>query len=236
MAHFLQRCQATFLILLSVYSYDCSAWINPPNLPRRPQTVLEMQSDYSIRVCNYADLADVSKIILDCFYEPSPLRSLQRMAELNRIQNNFPYADPNHFMYVAVHSNNVVGFCDIDNRPATQNTGFKTNPRPYLSDLCVHPTHQQRGVAKALVQTCEDVVTGRWNRGSLFIRVEPTNTVALNMYRRHGYRDSDKESDKYVVLCKDFPRRQNAVSPNAGKRSSSYLNANDTLGQGAIRC
>lgn len=49
-----------------------------------------------------------------------------RLAELNRLQNNFPYSDiKRHRMLVALNGKDVVGFVDVDARDATPNNVYQ---------------------------------------------------------------------------------------------------------------
>ena len=154
---------------------------------------------FQILKCQYADLNPVSDIIMDSFYDTkTSWRRLLKLAELNRLQQNFPYVDTDlHQMFVAVVSSpsgaddttgtattsktlarTVIGFVDIDARPCRPEIKL---PRPYLSDLAVHPQYRRKGVAKALIQACEDFCR-EIPRKELYIRVEETNHAAVAMY------------------------------------------------------
>ena len=146
-------------------------------------------ASFAIRPCRYADLPVVSDIIINSFYQtsPYPFKHLYLLAELNRLQQNFPYNDAQrHVMLVAttIGNNEVVAFCDIDARPATRAID---PPRPYLSDLAVRPDCRRRGIAKHMVQECERIATHDMNRRELYIRVEENNTAAVQMYNGLGY-------------------------------------------------
>ena len=84
----------------------------------------------------------------------------------------------------------IVGFCDLDDRPPTRCTGFMHNPRPYLSDVCVHPDYRRRGIARELLRRSEQLSQSEWNKTELYVRVDRTNAAALAAYQRRGYRRS----------------------------------------------
>lgn len=113
--------------------------------------------------------------------QKSPWSHFFRLGELNRLQLNFPYSDQEHSMLVAccTVSKQVVAFCDVDARPPRQQND---PPRPYLSDLCIHPQWRRRGIASCLIQKCQQVVIEQMNKRELYIRVEQDNTPALQMY------------------------------------------------------
>jgi len=135
------------------------------------------------------DLGEVSNIVMNSFYSgdsiKGPWRHMYRLGELNRLQQNFPYNDELHCMLVAAcpYSEQVVAFVDIDARPPTRQID---PPRPYLSDLCTNPMWRRRGIARALVEQCEDLSL-QMNKEELYIRVEQNNTAAIEMYKNLAY-------------------------------------------------
>ncbi|KAL3942541.1 MAG: hypothetical protein SGBAC_003287 [Bacillariaceae sp.] len=166
-------------------------------------------STIGIRSCAYPELKPVSDIVLQSFYEEkikkSPWRRVYKLAEQNRLQQNYPYQDTDlHQMLVAVEerTDTVVGFVDIDARPCK--TKMKL-PRPYLSDLCVHEDFRRRGIANRLVKACEDFIE-QIPRPELWIRVKGNNTGAIEMYKNLDYAITGQcENDAAVlVLHKQF--------------------------------
>lgn len=155
--------------------------------------------DYGIRDCVYAELGQCADVILNSFYNETikaPLRPLFRMAELNRIQQNFPYADRDlHRMIIVQVDDQIVGFCDVDARRPNRQTSYRFNPRPYLSDLCIDPKFRRLGLAKALIRESEQFCrklprplhSAQAEIPELFIRVERSNKAAVSMYREMGY-------------------------------------------------
>jgi ribosomal protein S18 acetylase RimI-like enzyme len=143
------------------------------------------------------------------------------MAELNRLQSNFPYGDDKHFMYVAYANKNggsadsngrnsdesaIVGFCDIDARPLKstwQQQSATYNPRPYLSDLAVDIRFRRRGIARALIHACEEKAF-RLGFDYLYLRVKFDNEPAILMYAEMGYdiMMDDEATDDTILLRK----------------------------------
>jgi GNAT superfamily N-acetyltransferase len=173
-----------------------------------PPRIVGNEKNYRIRDCTQAELGVCADLILSSFYGTTnsaagnnstnvtpkkqtastmvttalqePWRQLYRMAELNRIQQGYPFGDENkklHRMLVvavpvqgddlsgggrwssasAAKEERIVGFVDIDVRPPTNRySGYSYNPRPYLSDLCIHPDYRRQGLGKALVRACEE--------------------------------------------------------------------------------
>ena len=78
------------------------------------------------------DLNPVSDLIVASFYDKSTedvWKHMFRLAELNRLQKNFPFSDvERHRMLVATSmssaTKDIVGFVDVDGRPATPNMDY----------------------------------------------------------------------------------------------------------------
>lgn len=169
---------------------------------------------YNIRDCQYGELGKVAALVVDSFYDKKKInlvaRKLYRLAETNRLQQNFPYPESRsvHRMLVveatttttagaaapaaaSSTATEIVGFCDVDTRPCA--TKLKL-PRPYLSDLAIDPGHRRKGLARKLVEESEAFVLGRGdtNFDELWIRVAETNEAALGLYRdRLGYSQAE---------------------------------------------
>ena len=182
-------------------------------------SAIPVETTFRIRDSQYADLAVVSDIIIRSFYAnvTSPWNHMYRMAELNRLQQGFPYADKElHRMLVAVSiiDDTVIGFCDIDARVPNRPTGYKYNPRPYLSDICVDPDWRRRGIARSLIEACESFCSESLDREEVFIRVEKENHAALHMYRSMEYyrvKNPDDPLGSVILLKKNLTVAPNVV-------------------------
>jgi ribosomal protein S18 acetylase RimI-like enzyme len=190
-----------------------------------PDQVLALR----VRPCTHAELGACADIIIQSFYNYtslSPWRQMSKLAELNRIQQGFPYGDDQslHQMMIAVAGSDsrdirrsaetICGFVDIDARIPNKPTSYSFNPRPYLSDLCIHPDFRRRGIATVLIQACEEFCVHlprhRWSDQSsdselpeLYIRVEATNAAAITMYEKLGYKAvPNPDADNILILRK----------------------------------
>ena len=172
---------------------------------------------YQIRDCQYRELTNVASLVVASFYNKKKVnlvaRKLYQLAEMNRLQQNFPYPESRsvHRMLVveatatATATTNanaegtqtststgeattpeptIVGFCDVDTRPCA--TKLKL-PRPYLSDLAIDPNHRRKGLARMLIEASEEFVcrttTKEGPLGELWIRVAADNDAALGLYQ-----------------------------------------------------
>ena len=194
--------------------------------------------EISVRDCTFAELTQVSDLIMSSFYAnaTSPWSQLYRMGELNRIQQGFPYADKaQHRVLVAATTNatsQIVGYIDVDDRVPNRNTSYKYNPRPYLSDLCIAPEYRRRGIARALVEECEDFCLSKLEKNEAFIRVEKKNVAALTMYQSMGYSPIDNHPDssneEILLLRKDLSATAN-VDTAADTKEEQQVCESETI-------
>jgi ribosomal protein S18 acetylase RimI-like enzyme len=74
--------------------------------------------------------------------------------------------------------------------------------RPLLSNLVVDRGYRRQGIANRLCKGAEEAAKG-WGYDEIYLKVDKTNTKALNLYRKHGYRPvpdgEDTEAEKPVV-------------------------------------
>jgi len=78
------------------------------------------------------ELHPVSNLVVASFYDSEKdevWKQMFRLAELSRMQKNFPYSDVGrHRMLVAVAegTDHIVGFVDVDNRPSSPSIDLPT--------------------------------------------------------------------------------------------------------------
>lgn len=226
-------------LLLCILILKGDAWISPSfvSLSQQSRRISPFASSaasssddfstISIRNADYSELNPVSDIILQSFYDKKihkgPWKRIYKLAELNRLQQNFPYEDTDlHQMLVAIDdaSDKVIGFVDVDARPCKTKMIL---PRPYLSDLCVDPDFRRKGIAYRLVQACEDF-TRDIPRPELWIRVNEDNVAAVQMYKSLNYAitgKDEKESDTIIILHKAFTMPDVEKEEKEDKNASS---------------
>ena len=118
----------------------------------------------------------------------------------------------------------IIGFVDVDTRKPNQPTSYTYNPRPYLSDLCVHPDYRRLGVARALIRACESFcVQQQQPQPQLYIRVKASNVAAVAMYDSMGYESipnpDDPGEESILILCKNLtcaPKHEPEVERRQG--------------------
>jgi ribosomal protein S18 acetylase RimI-like enzyme len=237
------RCLANPVLVRSMkQSQETNMKHNCKRIDSTIPTLRTNATNFEVRDCTHGELNLVADIIMDSFYnytDPSNIwKQLTKLAELNRIQQNFPYgSDKAHHRMLVVTSTNfnssdtatsICGFVDIDTRIPNRPTSYKYNPRPYLSDLCIHPNYRRYGLASLLIQSCEDYCRSHHhsNTGSmlstrqqneispsdvhrgpeLYIRVETTNIIAIQMYQKLGYSilsdHADSSNPNILILFK----------------------------------
>ncbi|KAL7581075.1 hypothetical protein ACA910_005878 [Epithemia clementina (nom. ined.)] len=201
--------------------------------------------EISIRSPNYGEMRFVANVIMDSFYANAllPARQLYRLAELGRLQLNFPYDRFRHRMFIALakpvldddddeikkqtkwrsnnnnKNSNVVGFCDVDARTPNQATQFPYDPRPYISDLCVAPDFRRLGIAQMLVDSCEKFCQ-ELGYEEAFVRVEPSNEAALRLYNKLGYKEYSHPLEtpgKTILLQKNLCSPGDQVTKSLGE-------------------
>lgn len=72
---------------------------------------------------------------------------------------------------------------------------------PYLSNLAVATGARRRGLARALVQSCEDEAQA-WGFDELALEVVSTNDAALALYRALGYSIAPCDDEVYTAVRK----------------------------------
>lgn len=82
---------------------------------------------------------------------------------------------PGVLRFKAVEEGRMIGFIAVDDRVATSTA--------WIATLCVHPDHQGKGYAKAMLKMVEERVTAPYLR----LCVRPTNTKAIKLYDNFGY-------------------------------------------------
>ena len=154
------------------------------NNDKKKKSAEEEDYQFIVRDVRYQELSQVATVMVEGFYDTQKMnilsRKLTELAELNRLQTNYPYESKEnqygiqHRMLVieairrttaTTTTNNkekppprkqLVGFCDVDCRPCD----IKFNlPRPYVSDVIIATRFRRQGLARKLVAEAEHFVT-----------------------------------------------------------------------------
>ena len=92
-----------------------------------------------------------------------------------------------HAQIVAESGDQIVGFCEVWGEDASAlNNVSATNPQPVLFNLCVSSDARRRGVAKALLQRCEEETLG-WGDDIMYLKVRDDNEAACRLYEVNGW-------------------------------------------------
>ena len=58
---------------------------------------------------------------------------------------------------------------------------------PYLCNVAVAPAARRRGVAKRLLEICEEIAARQWNHDRIYLHVGSSNTAAVQLYEASGF-------------------------------------------------
>jgi len=147
-----------------------------------------------------------ARILADGFFGDRDFFTYQieKLRTYLSLESDFPKERDEHIMLVACRSTDgkVVAVCDVDNRPA-----LKTY-RPYMCNLAVDRQWRGKGLAKALITECEEIVQ-QWGKSELHLKARQRNKAAIALYKSLGYQiDSEgydvSYMDHLVVMKKDI--------------------------------
>jgi ribosomal protein S18 acetylase RimI-like enzyme len=144
-----------------------------------------------------SDMGTASRILADGFFGDRDFITYQieKLRTYLSLESDFPKARDQHVMLVACQNTNgkVVAVCDVDNRP-----NLKTE-RPYMCNLAVGKQWRGKGLAKALISQCEEIVK-EWGETDLHLKARQRNGAAIALYKSLGYAI---ESELYDVSYRD---------------------------------
>ena len=152
-------------------------------------------------------MGPASRILADGFFGDRDFFTYQieKLRTYLSLESDFPKERDEHIMLVACQATDgkVVAVCDVDNRPALK------NQRPYMCNLAVDKRWRGKGLAKALILECEDIVKQEWKETKLKLKARQRNEAAISLYKSLGYQiDSEgydvSYMDHLVVMKKDF--------------------------------
>ena len=149
----------------------------------------EEEPVFFIRKCLPAEVGAAADILTDAFFKQNtnPITyQWERLTTYLSLEGTYPKPGTRHALFVACHAKTgkVLGLAEIDDRPATNDRN--ATPRPYMFNVAVDPKWQRRGIAKALVLSCENIAR-TWNKPQVFLKVRDTSKEAIAMYESLGY-------------------------------------------------
>ena len=95
----------------------------------------------------------------------------------------------------------------------------------YITNVAVHPDYRQRGVASRLVQVFVDFAQAN-HLAFLTLEVRPSNTAAIVLYGRHGFRSAGRRKNYYehpredaLIMTRTFGEEAEPVDATGEPRS-----------------
>ncbi|MFN2159785.1 MAG: GNAT family N-acetyltransferase [Anaerolineales bacterium] len=137
------------------------------------------------------------------------LNQLRRVEKLCFPKDSWPLFDligiltfPNVLRLKAVADDKMVGFVGIDIR--------NSQSQAWIATICVEPDYQRRGIASALLVESESQL----RQPVIKLSVRATNTSAIKLYRKFGYREIEtwlayyRDGENALVMEKRIDRKR----------------------------
>jgi ribosomal protein S18 acetylase RimI-like enzyme len=103
----------------------------------------------------------------------------------------------NSCIFVAEEHSKLVGFSRIGNWEGTY----------FVREVFVEEPYRRRGVGNELLISCEKLVREK-GESSIFLTVEPKNSVSINFLRSNGYDTLNMLELRKDLLTKNAPKRE----------------------------
>lgn len=150
----------------------------------------EEECFFFIRKCLPAEVGPAADILTEAFFKQgtNPITyQWERLTTYLSLEGLYPKPGTRHVIYVACDNKTgkVLGLAEIDDRPSAPNDQYAT-PRPYMFNVAVNPKFQRKGIAKALVSSCEEVARA-WGKPQVWLKVRSSSKAAVAMYESLGY-------------------------------------------------
>ena len=110
-------------------------------------------------------------------------------------------ADPRHHLAVAVEDGVVVGFASAVHYVHPD----KARPELWINEVGVAPTHQGRGVGKAVLRAMLEVARGL-GCGEAWVLTERANAPAMRLYASLGGEEAPEDAVMFTFSFGDGPR------------------------------
>ena len=191
---------------------DCCQFYNGFSVhSQKPSQIYLGRLSVMVRMAQMSDIKGLTEVLLGSFHTPqqwfSWLQYLFRLEIYEDLRTRFQSHSPYYCCLVAMVSNgtsdnsqeSVIGTVEITLGSRLYSQSL------YISNLAVSHSYRRRGVAKHLLQKCEQVAL-EWGYRSLSLHVLEDNYPAKQLYLNSGYQVQKTEFTWQSWLFKS-PRR-----------------------------
>merc|ERR1740139_1473713 len=190
-----------FILSSSARAYSLSSFSHRPGDSfRRSGSSSALASERQVELTYTAQAALPADIyITDAFFSQNMFTiPLEWANSYFSLKDSLSNTGARYCMLVACKKSDdsVVAICEVDARQSKSPTENDI-PRPFLCNLAVDGRERKRGIARVLVEICENRASG-WNSSHLHLRVKQKNVVATEMYERIGYRIDGAYAEPFV--------------------------------------
>ena len=184
-----------------------------------------------VRTARQHDLSTLATVLTECFHPPIGISAWMspvfRLGIYEDLRHRFYANEPHAVCLVAVDAARgetdgkrsladgaIAGTVELSLRYpkfwSTQHQRYL-----YVSNLAVQPDYRRQGVAKRLLQVCEQIALD-WGYADLYLHVLGNNESARNLYRRVGF---TAKSTDFSVSAFLFRRPQQVLMHKSLQRS-----------------
>lgn len=138
--------------------------------------------DVRLGEAKLCDMSEAASLLVSSFFGSLAPSALAALASREHARLTRHHGGERHVqLWARAADGTMVGFVDLDLRPN------KHEPRPYVSDLAVRPDFRRQRLATRLVRSCEQLCLYQYEVDDIYLKVETTNLVALDLYAKLGY-------------------------------------------------
>jgi ribosomal protein S18 acetylase RimI-like enzyme len=159
---------------------------------------------FNIREAEMNDLGRISTIVTDGFFSDCNMfkYQIEKLKTFLSLEDCFPRHETNKHKYLVAcdkkNKEKVIGFVEIDCRSSLK----KTNKRPYMCNLSIDTKWKRKGVATALISSCEECALSN-NAKNIWLKVRAGNVAAITMYTKLGYEIDSSDTAEEVASKKE---------------------------------
>lgn len=189
----------------------CQFYSGVSSHSQKPNHIDRERLPVIVRMAQMSDIKGLTEVLIGSFHPPKQcftwLQPLFRLEIYEDLRTRFRAHSPYYCCLVAMVSSgtsndsqeSVIGTVEIT-------LGSRLHAQSlYISNLAVSHSYRRQGVAKHLLQKCEQVAL-EWGHRSLTLHVLEDNYPAKRLYLNNGYQVQGTEWTWQSWLCKT-PRR-----------------------------